>query len=117
MNFIVDAQLPRSLSEFLKSKGLRSVHTLEFPKQNATSDVEIIKIALEQNSIVITKDLDFLDSFLLKKEPSKLILVKTGNVSNKMLIEIFRKNLEDIVSMMSRSNLIEIGQSYIAEHQ
>jgi predicted nuclease of predicted toxin-antitoxin system len=117
MNFIIDAQLPISLSEFLKSKGLSSVHTLELPKKNKTSDFEILKIALEKNAIIITKDLDFLDSFLLKQEPRKLILVKTGNISNKKLIEIFIKNLDDILAIISRSNLIEIGQSYIAEHQ
>lgn len=115
MKFIVDAQLPKSLSDFLKSEGLDSVHTLEFPDKNKTKDSQIIHKAINENRIVITKDNDFLDSYLLKAEPRKLVMIKTGNIPNPELIEIFRKNLTKIISMLSRSNLIEINRTEIIE--
>ena len=116
MKFIVDAQLPKSLSDFLKYRGHDSIHTLELPKRNNTKDQNIIKLALEQERIVITKDNDFLESFLLNSKPEKLIIVRTGNVPNKVLLKIFADNLEFINLAFSRSNLIEITRTEIAEH-
>jgi predicted nuclease of predicted toxin-antitoxin system len=115
VKFIVDAQLPKSLSDFLKSEGFDAIHTLEFPEKNKTKDSQIILKAITENRVVITKDNDFLDSYLLKSEPRKLVMVKTGNIPNPELIDIFRKNLNKIISMLSRSNLIEINRTEIIE--
>ncbi len=115
MKFIIDAQLPKALSDFLIQQGYDSVHTLDLPDKNKTKDKQIIQKAIEENRIVISKDSDFLDSFLLRSLPPKLIMVKTGNVSNTKLIQIFGDNLENIVTMISRSNLVEITKSDIAE--
>lgn len=117
MKFIVDAQLPKALSDFLNTQGLDSIHTLDLPNSNASLDKEIIEVARNENRIVVTKDNDFLESFLIKKRPEKLIIVRTGNIPNKLLINIFGKNLALIQSMLSRSNLIEITRNEIAEHE
>ena len=116
MKFIVDAQLPKSLSELLKSKGYDAMHTLDLPAKNATSDNDITQIALSQDRIVITKDTDFLESFLLKSIPNKLIIVRTGNIPNTVLLHLFDSNIELIKTMIARSNLIEITRTEIAEH-
>lgn len=116
MKFLVDAQLPKSLSDLLKQRGHDSVHTLELPNQNKTSDKTIIKLSIDQERIVITKDNDFLESFLLNSEPRKLIIVRTGNIPNKVLLQLFDDNLQFMELLLSRSNLIEITQTEIAEH-
>ena len=116
MKFIVDAQLPKALSDLLKYRGYDSIHTLELPDKNATSDDVITEIAISQKRIVITKDNDFLESFLLTSKPDKLIVVRTGNIPNPILLKIFDSNLELIKQMISRSNLIEISRTEIAEH-
>jgi predicted nuclease of predicted toxin-antitoxin system len=117
MKFIVDAQLPKSLSDLLKYRGFDSIHTLDLPNKNSTSDKEITEIAINEKRIVITKDNDFLESFLLNSQPEKLIVVRTGNIPNPILLKIFDNNLELIKSMISRSNLIEITRNEIAEHE
>lgn len=117
MKFIVDAQLPKSLSFFLNQKGLDSIHTLELPNKNKTKDNEIIGFAVKENRVVVSKDSDFLDSFLIKSEPHKLILIKTGNITNRELIRIFNENLETIIEMITRSSLVEIGRNEIVEHE
>ena len=83
---------------------------------NSTSDKIITEIAIQEKRIVITKDNDFLESFLINSKPEKLIVVRTGNIPNPLLLIIFDKNLELIKSMISRSNLIEITRTEIAEH-
>ena len=117
MKFLIDAQLPKSLSDFLNSKGFDSIHTLDLPNKNKTKDKQIAQIATEENRIVISKDNDFLESYLVKSEPNKLIIVRTGNIPNNHLIQIFNKNLDLIIDMISRSNLIEINKTDIAEHE
>lgn len=117
MKFIVDAQLPKSLSDLLNYRGFDAIHTLDLPNKNATSDKEITEISLSEKRIVITKDNDFLESFLLNSIPEKLIVVRTGNVPNSILLKIVDSNLDLIISMISRSNLIEITRNEIAEHE
>ncbi len=71
MKFIVDAQLPVRLARFLQSVGYDTIHTRDLPQQNATPDTEINEISIQESRIVITKDSDFLDSFLINHEPYK----------------------------------------------
>ena len=117
MKFIIDAQLPKSLSDFLNYRGHDSIHTLELPNKNGTDDTYIKRIAAEEQRVVVTKDSDFLESFLITSEPNKLIIVRTGNIPNKSLLKIFSDNLEFILLLISRSNLIEVTRSEIAEHE
>ena len=49
------------------------------------SDTLINEISLEQKRIVITKDLDFVNSFMTIKKPFKLLLITTGNIRNNEL--------------------------------
>jgi predicted nuclease of predicted toxin-antitoxin system len=80
MKFLIDAQLPSSLKRLFFSKGYDCIHTLGLPLQNDTPDRIINYVSVSEQRIVITKDGDFLDSFILKQEPYKLILVKLGTV-------------------------------------
>ena len=116
MKFIVDAQLPKSLSDFLLFKGFDSIHTLELPEKNKTQDNRINTIAESENRIVITKDNDFLESFLLVGKPPKLIIVKTGNIRNAELIAIFQTQLNKICLLLDDSALIVIYKNEIVAH-
>ena len=117
MRFLVDAQLPKSLSDFITQKGYDSIHTLELAAKNRTTDYEINKIASDQNRIVITKDNDFLESFILKSEPSKLILITTGNIPNNQLLDLFNKNFTIIIEKINVNKLVEISRTNIIIHE
>jgi len=116
VRFLIDAQLPKSLSNFLATKGYDSIHTIDLPDKNNTKDYQIIALSKQDNRIIITKDNDFLESFLLKKEPEKLILVKTGNISNTELLEIFDNNFNIIVKSIQENSLIEITMRELIVH-
>jgi predicted nuclease of predicted toxin-antitoxin system len=117
MRFLVDAQLPKSLSDFFNNSGYDSIHTLDLPEGNMSTDSVINTISVEQNRIVVTKDADFLETFLVKKLPPRLILVKTGNIKNSELLGIFRNNLTRIGDMLKQGDLIEITRDEIILHQ
>ena len=116
LQFMVDAQLPISISEYLKSRGHDSKHTLELPAQNATSDQELMRIATIEQRILITKDDDFLQSYLLYKMPAKLLLIKTGNIRNKELFDIFQNGLDVMCRLFSKHSLIEVTRETIITH-
>ncbi len=90
MNFLVDAQLPRRLAYRLRDAGHDVVHTLDLPAGNRTTDEEINELSIRYLRAVITKDTDFVDSFLLLQRPHKLLLVSTGNFTNADLVSPLR---------------------------
>lgn len=117
MKFIVDAQLPRSLAGFLRDKDLDAIHTLDLPKGNETSDIEINQLSLAEKRVVISKDRDFYDSFTATREPFKLLQIRTGNMSNADLIGLFDKNLKTIISELQTASVVEVTRNYIVTIQ
>lgn len=113
MKFLVDAQLPKILARFLRERGFDAIHTLDLKLKNVTDDIEINKISLAENRIVITKDSDFYDSYAAKQEPYKLLYLTTGNISNPDLLELFDINLLLIVHSLQNGAVIEITRTSI----
>ena len=98
LKFIIDTQLPYTLVRKLKALGANAIHTTYFPDGHLLDDIKIIEIAIEQERIVITKDSDFQDKFLLKGAPPKILLLKLGNISNKNLF----KSIESVYTMIEQ---------------
>ena len=69
MKLIIDAQMPFRLSQLLKEKGHDVIHTDDLVNKERTSDSEIRNIAQQEKRIVVTKDVDFLNSFYINKSP------------------------------------------------
>ena len=89
MKLLIDAQLPRRLAHQLRAAGFETIHTLDFPDGNRTTDQTLITFSLTEQCVVVTKDFDFVESFLLRHEPWKLLLVSTGNIGNDELLSCF----------------------------
>jgi predicted nuclease of predicted toxin-antitoxin system len=115
MRFLVDAQLPRNLCTWLNGLGHDARHTLDLPLQNKTPDQQIVEIAERENRIVITKDHDFVQSFMVLGKP-KLLLVSTGNISNQNLEKIFRSNLKIISEAFENHGFLELTPQMLVVH-
>ena len=113
MRFLVDAQLPRRLARWLTDKGYETVHTLDLPEKNRTSDAAINELSIREQFIVISKDSDFFDRYFSHLEPYKLMFLTTGNISTNDLINVFELNLESIISEISNNNVVEISRTNI----
>jgi predicted nuclease of predicted toxin-antitoxin system len=116
MKFIVDAQLPRRLARELAASGHDVVHTLDFPAGNRTADDEIVAVAVREGRVVVTKDNDFVTSFLLKGLPPKLLLISTGNISNDALSKLVAANLTAIETAYAQNSFVELSVSAITTH-
>jgi predicted nuclease of predicted toxin-antitoxin system len=109
MKFLVDAQLPYGIATFLRDKGFDVLHTNDLPDKERTKDSQIRSIAVTEKRIVITKDYDFLDSFIIRKVPEKLLIVTTGNIKNRQLFSLWRRNLDLIIYLLETHNLVELN--------
>jgi predicted nuclease of predicted toxin-antitoxin system len=116
MNFLVDAQLPRRLARLLQEAGHNALHTLELPARNRTTDIEINALSLRENRVVITKDADFVNSYLLTGQPYKLLLISTGNITNTELEALFVPNISMIVSALQTNSYIELTHTTLIIH-
>lgn len=108
MKFIVDAQLPPSWARILSSKGYDTLHTTELEKGNLTSDLEIIELALKEDRVVISKDIDFLHSFLANNQPRKLVFVKLGNLRIREMNDYLTANFSTILLALNEGSLVEL---------
>lgn len=117
MKFLVDAQLPRRLCQWLRESGHDAVHTLDLVLGNRTPDSEIIQIADAEGRVVVTKDDDFVQSFLLKNQPRRLMLLATGNIGNSELNQLIMKMLPAVIEAFEKSRYIEINHHSMVIHE
>lgn len=113
MKFIIDAQLPRRLSIWLNQEGFDSIHTLDLPNRNKTTDTEISMLSIKEKRIVISKDSDFYDRYFIKLEPYKLIYLTTGNITTQDLMNLFKRNIDQIFSEIELNNVVEISRTSV----
>ena len=99
MKFICDVHMPIRLSKFLGTHAVESIHINQVLNGSSTSDQRISEYADQNDYIVITKDTDFRNSYLLNRTPRKLIRVCLGNIANDRLIQRFENQLATIRQM------------------
>ncbi|MCC6424327.1 MAG: DUF5615 family PIN-like protein [Phycisphaerales bacterium] len=117
MKFLIDAQLTRRLARHFIDAGYDAVHTLDLPAGNRTKDAEIILLAEHENRIVITKDADFVDSFIISRKPSKLLLISTGNMSNAEFESLLIPRLAEIAETFNTHAFLELTRAALIVHE
>ena len=62
--------------------------------------------------MVVTKDIDFRNSYFLNKTPKKLIKINLGNVTNQELIDIFDNYLDLLIEQFEADSCyIEVNKN------
>ena len=116
MKFLIDAQLPRRFAVWLTEAGHDALHTLDLPLKNQTPDNEVIARAVQDGRVVVSKDDDFVQTFLLTGEPS-LLLISTGNIANIELEKMIRANLTGIEAAFAEHRFVEITRDALVIHE
>ncbi len=116
MNFLVDAHLPRRLAYHLHDADHDALHTLDLPTGNRTTDTTINELSAREGRVVITKDTDFVDSFLLFRKPYKLLLISTGNITNADLEALFVPQISVIATAFATYDYLELTRTELIFH-
>ena len=110
MKFLVDGQLSKKLSLWLKTEfGYDVFHINDFNLQFA-EDKKVFEKAKQLDAVIITKDRDFLELQMKLGAPPKIIWVTSGNTSNERLKQIFLQLFPKATQYLKQGhNLVEIS--------
>ena len=104
------------MSDALNAIGHDSIHTLDLPNGNTTTDRETNNISVREQRIVISKDSDFIESLLISDKPFKLLHLTTGNISNKELQHLLATNMDEIQKALTNHRPVELTPSSLIDH-
>tara|TARA_Y100001949_G_C15839280_1_gene265558 strand:+ start:288 stop:650 length:363 start_codon:yes stop_codon:yes gene_type:complete len=99
VRFLCDVHITIKLSKRLEELRHHSEHVNNILNKWNTPDRDIIDYCDTNNCILITKDQDFRNSYLLNQTPKKLIKINLGNISNSELIHLLEKNIDQLVKL------------------
>ncbi len=114
MRFVIDAQLPARLAEFLDRAGQDARHTIRLPDGNRSTDSQIADRADTDDRVLVTKDQDFRDAHLLARSPRQLLVVATGNITNDAPLSLFELRPDAIVSALDEADFVELTKDALA---
>lgn len=86
------------------------------PDRNRTSDEIINDLSARDLRVVVTKDTDLVDSFLLSNRPYKLLLIATGNIGNADLEDLFVAQLPTIAEVFQSYDYLELTRTNLIFH-
>lgn len=87
------------------------------PQGNRTSDNEILAVVEREQRVVVTKDDDFVQSYLITGRPQRLLLVSTGNIANDELEKIVRDHVVAIAGAFETAAFVELGRNTLTLHE
>jgi predicted nuclease of predicted toxin-antitoxin system len=86
LNFVIDAQLPPALARWIAQHGHSARHVFDL-NLNTAADLIIWDRAKREELVIVSKDEDFVDQWLLSPAPPSLVWIRKGNCSNRALID------------------------------
>jgi predicted nuclease of predicted toxin-antitoxin system len=94
MKALCDVHLSYKLVTYLNRQGVESIHINQILDKWNTKDQDICRFVDANDFVLITKDVDFRDSYFLQNKPAKLIRICLGNIPNQELIKLFEAYLD-----------------------
>jgi predicted nuclease of predicted toxin-antitoxin system len=108
MTFLIDAQLPPALVNWLRERGHAAEHVADVGLTDA-EDVDIWNRALQTGSIIVTKDEDFAERAARDNSGPVILWLRIGNSTNRALIDWLNSRWPVIVELLDSGNrLIEV---------
>jgi predicted nuclease of predicted toxin-antitoxin system len=99
MRFLVDAQLPPALADWLRQHGQEAEHVFDRGLTNADDPV-IWAYAVQFQLILITKDEDFLAIRVTSGGPA-VVWLRIGNATNRALLKWFAPRFPAILAALA----------------
>jgi len=79
-------------------------------------DQALARQADGEGRVVVAKDRDFRDGYLLNGSPRHLLVVTTGNITNRDLLALFDGNLAAIIEALVESPFVELSPAGLILH-
>ena len=115
MKFLIDENLPPHLAVMIREKGFEAKHINDFGNELPISDNAIRRLALRKSWVVVTRDDDFVKSYVSRHIPEKLIYV-FGFTDRMEILQAFRDHWDQIPDLIREGELIEVNPSGVKLH-
>jgi predicted nuclease of predicted toxin-antitoxin system len=96
MKLLIDANLSWRLEKYLKETFRDVLHVENTVLPVPAKDSEIWNFAKISGYTILTNDFDFYNLLLIKGFPPKIILLQTGNLSTKSIVELLNSKRDEI---------------------
>ena len=106
--FLVDVNLPKRFS-FFNSPLFTHIADIDA----YMTDQQVWEYALENEKVILTKDADFYDKFMISKVSPKVVYFQLGNLSLKELHNFFMNNWEAIISHLENGSMLVVQKDQI----
>lgn len=108
MRFIVDAQLPPALAEWLGARGHEAEHVCDLFQLNATDDA-IWSLARTHSRVIVTKDRDFALWAADRRDGPQVVWIRLGNASRDTLFAWLEPRRPRILASLGEGvHLVEV---------
>jgi predicted nuclease of predicted toxin-antitoxin system len=105
LKFLLDENISRKIIPLIQNESMEFCHVLSISTGMTPpiSDHGIWKFARENNHHIITKDEDFIKLSMIFGPPPKVILLSIGNLKNKDLAEVIKRNTTNIQKFVDQA--------------
>lgn len=111
MKFWVDAQLPPLMAEWLVSDFGLDASTLHAIGLRNAPDTVIFQALRQPETVIVSKDEDFVDLITRLSAPPQLLWVTCGNVTNRALRALMARAMPDALRLLSDGEpIVELAQ-------
>jgi predicted nuclease of predicted toxin-antitoxin system len=108
MRFLIDAQLPPALADLFTQAGHEAVHVGGLG-MHMESDSNVGAYAAEAGMIIVTKDEDFVTMRRLSPEAPRVVWVRIGNATNRVLkMRMEPLMAETLAALAAGEEIVEI---------
>lgn len=110
MNIWIDAQLPPSIAVWLSATfGVNAIAIKDLGLRDS-QDTQIFAAACIANSIIMTKDSDFVDLVTRLGTPPQILWITCGNVTNRNLRQILIQTFPNALRLLQEGeSIVEIS--------
>ncbi len=106
MKFWIDAQLPPQLAQWLTTEFEVEATSIRDLGLRDAQDLEIFKTAQIPDTVIITKDSDFIELVMRFGIPPQILWVTCGNVTNRNLRKLFTDTFPQALQLLKQGEYI-----------
>ncbi len=111
MKFLIDAQLPPALADWLRARGHEADHILDLAGL-AVDDAAIWDLARRDGRVIMTKDRDFATWAAARRSGPQVVWIRLGNATRRVLEAWLEPRWPEISQRLEEGvHLIEVGRS------
>lgn len=110
MKFLIDAQLPPALADWLTHRDHQADHVIALAGPGVT-DAAIWDMARRDGSVIVTKDRDFAIWAAARRDGPQVVWIRLGNATSRNLLTWLEPFWPEIETRLNeRTHLVEVGR-------